>query len=46
MPVPCSIGIVSARGASLDYANLVQKADEAMYRAKKAGKNTFYIIEL
>ena len=46
MPVPCSIGIVSARGDSLDYANLVQKADEAMYRAKEAGKNTFYIIEL
>ena len=46
MPVPCSIGIVSARGDSLDYANLIQKADEAMYRAKEDGKNTFYIIEL
>ena len=46
MPVPCSIGVVSARGDSLDYANLIQKADEAMYRAKEAGKNTFYIIEL
>ena len=46
MPVPCSIGIVSARGDNLDYANLIQKADEAMYWAKEAGKNTFYIIEL
>ena len=46
MPVPCSIGIVSARGDTFDYANLIQKADEAMYRAKEAGKNTFYIMEL
>ena len=46
MPVPCSIGIVSARGNTFDYANLIQKADEAMYRAKEAGKNTFYIMEL
>ena len=46
MPVPCSIGIVSTKGKTLDYVNLIQKADEAMYRAKEAGKNTFYIIEL
>ncbi len=46
MPVPCSIGIVSTKGKTLDYVNLIQKADEAMYQAKEAGKNTFYIMEL
>lgn len=42
--VPCSIGIVTARGKELDYVNLIQKADEAMYQAKEAGKNTFCIL--
>lgn len=46
MPVPCSIGIVTTQGKTLDYVNLIQKADEAMYQAKEAGKNTFYIMEL
>ncbi len=43
MPVPCSIGIVTAQGGNLDYVNLIQKADEAMYLAKEAGKNTFHV---
>ena len=37
---------MSTKGKILDYVNLIQKADEAMYQAKEAGKNTFYIIEL
>lgn len=45
VPVPCSIGIVTTKGTELDYVNLIQKADEAMYRAKEAGKNTFHILE-
>lgn len=46
VPVPCSIGIVTAKGGEFDYVSLVQKADEAMYRAKEAGKNTFCISEV
>ena len=33
-------------GNHLDYATLIQQADEAMYKAKNAGKNTFYIMNL
>ncbi len=43
MPIPCSIGIVTAQGGNLDYVSLIQKADEAMYHAKEAGKNTFHV---
>lgn len=45
IPVPCSIGAVTARGRGLDYAYLVQRADEAMYEAKNAGKNTYHVTE-
>ena len=45
MPVPCSIGIVTAKSSNLSYADLIQRADEAMYEAKDAGKNTFRLIE-
>ena len=45
MPIPCSIGIVTAKSSNLSYADLIQRADEAMYEAKDAGKNTFHLIE-
>lgn len=46
IPITCSIGIVTGVGNHLDYATLIQQADEAMYKAKNAGKNTFYIMNL
>lgn len=45
MPIPCSIGIVTTKSSNLSYADLIQRADEAMYEAKDAGKNTFHLIE-
>ena len=44
MPVPCSIGIVIDKAGRTDYRKLIQEADEAMYQAKGAGKNTYYIM--
>ena len=43
LPVPCSIGIVTAKGETLDYTQLIRKADLAMYQAKENGKNTFVL---
>lgn len=43
LPVPCSIGIVMSQGDSLDYTQLIRKADLAMYQAKENGKNTFVL---
>lgn len=43
IPTPCSIGIVSEEGSSLDYVFMLHKADQAMYHAKNAGKNTFFL---
>lgn len=44
MPVPCSVGIVVATGSKLHYSSMISSADEAMYRAKERGKNTYEII--
>lgn len=45
--VTCSIGVVIASGDSeLNRNMLIEKADEAMYQAKEAGKNTYRIIRL
>lgn len=44
--VSCSIGLVIAQGGSLDYSDLIQTADEAMYRAKHNGKKNCHIIDL
>ena len=46
MPVPCSIGIVTVKENTLDFVEIIKQADMAMYRAKEAGKNTYYIMEL
>ena len=43
LPVPCSIGIVMSQGDTLDYTQLIRKADLAMYHAKENGKNTFVL---
>lgn len=46
IPVPCSIGIVTSNGGKLDYMELIRKADQAMYEAKKKGKNTFVLMNV
>lgn len=43
LPVPCSIGIVMSQGDTLDYTQLIRKADLTMYQAKENGKNTFVL---
>lgn len=43
LPVPCSIGIVMSQGDTLDYTQLIRKADLEMYQAKENGKNTFVL---
>lgn len=41
--VPCSIGIVSDAGRNINYVNIIQKADEAMYHVKENGKNNYHL---
>lgn len=41
MPIACSIGIVAEGGENISYSSLIHRADEAMYKAKEAGKNTY-----
>lgn len=43
LPMPCSIGIVMSQGDTLDYTQLIRRADLAMYQAKENGKNTFVL---
>ena len=43
LPVPCRIGIVMSQGDTLDYTQLIRRADLAMYQAKENGKNTFVL---
>lgn len=45
IPTPCSIGVVIEQNDSMDYEMLVKSSDEAMYRAKEMGKNTYYILQ-
>lgn len=44
--VPCSIGMVIAKGKALSYSSMLHQADEAMYEAKRKRKNGYKIIEL
>jgi diguanylate cyclase (GGDEF)-like protein len=37
--VTASIGVAAAASAEMDVTALVQRADEALYRAKRAGRN-------
>lgn len=43
MPVSLSIGVAFCPDHSADTATLLQQADEAMYRTKRAGKNGYQI---
>ncbi|SNY52448.1 diguanylate cyclase (GGDEF) domain-containing protein [Arsukibacterium tuosuense] len=43
MPVSLSIGVALCPQHSTDSATLLQLADEAMYQAKRAGKNAYQI---
>jgi len=45
MPVTLSIGVALCPQHSDDVATLLQLADEAMYRAKRAGKNGYQIYQ-
>lgn len=40
----CSIGAFSQGNADMTFKELLQKADEAMYIAKKSGKNNFVMM--
>jgi len=43
--VTCSIGVIIAKDDELDSEILLAKADEAMYVAKREGKNRYNIVE-
>ena len=40
---PCSIGVVLTQGNALNYDEIMEQSDAAMYEAKARGKNTYYI---
>jgi diguanylate cyclase (GGDEF)-like protein len=39
IPITISVGVSAARGAQVDYDALFKTADEALYEAKRAGRN-------
>jgi diguanylate cyclase (GGDEF)-like protein/PAS domain S-box-containing protein len=45
LPVTTTIGVAIYRGQAIDADTLLHCADEALYRAKRAGRNTFEIHE-
>ncbi|WP_158260060.1 sensor domain-containing diguanylate cyclase [Zobellella endophytica] len=44
-PVSLSIGLILSRDGERDGTGLIQRADEAMYRAKQAGKRQVYLLD-
>ncbi len=42
--IPCSIGITIETASKTNRKTLIHHADQAMYHAKRAGKNQYYII--
>lgn len=42
-PINCSIGIVESSSNNLTYEQVIQMADNAMYKVKNSGKNSYYI---
>lgn len=44
-PVSLSIGLILSRDGERDGNGLIQRADEAMYRAKQAGKRQVYLLD-
>lgn len=43
IPVSVSIGLAQLQGRNIDFNRLLQEADRAMYRAKKAGRNRAFV---
>nr|WP_294212038.1 diguanylate cyclase [uncultured Sphingomonas sp.] len=43
-PVTASIGVASGNVAGEGFAHLVAEADEALYRAKRAGRNQVSLV--
>ena len=41
----CSIGIATAKKADFSYEEVLKKADDALYRSKKDGKNRYTYYE-
>ena len=39
LPITCSAGVAEFRGPADDVAGLLARADEALYRAKREGRN-------
>ena len=39
IPITISLGVSAARGAQVDYDTLFKAADEALYEAKRTGRN-------
>ena len=43
VPVTASIGVASAASAEMDVTSLIERADEALYQAKRSGRNRFCV---
>ncbi len=43
LPVECSIGITTRQDRDDDFEDMFNRADSAMYMAKKAGKNSYHV---
>jgi diguanylate cyclase (GGDEF)-like protein len=39
LEVTCSVGVAVAKTNELDYETLLKRADEALYVAKRSGRN-------
>jgi two-component system cell cycle response regulator len=39
LDVTCSVGVAVASSSELDYETLLKRADEALYVAKRSGRN-------
>jgi diguanylate cyclase (GGDEF)-like protein len=39
IPITISLGVSAARGGQVDYDTLFKAADQALYEAKRAGRN-------
>lgn len=44
-PISCSIGAVTFLGSDMDYTQLFQKADQALYCRKKSGRGGFTLYK-